>query len=161
MQNYFAGILAAVSVTLLLRLLMPEGSGPEKHLKLLTALFLLLSILSPAKGMIEGLLAWEGGNAPLPDGWESEQDPEATLNESLQNAEKTYFAECLVQAVSEEFELSPGTLRVSVKWSYDASPLRPEKITFILSGNSIWKDPHAICDYASKLLNCPCDAAIE
>ncbi len=161
MQNYFAGILAAVSVTLLLSMLMPEGSGSEKHLKLLTALFLLLSILSPAKGMIEELLAWETGSAPLPDTWESDADPEGTLTEALQNAEKTYFAERLTELVTEEFALSPGTLRVSVKWSADETELRPESITFILSGDSIWKDPHAICDYATALLGCPCDAAIE
>ncbi len=161
MQGYFAGILAAASVSLLLRILMPEGCRVEKHLRLLTALFLLLSILSPAKALISELLLWESGDIPLPDGWESDESMEGALNDALQNAEKTYFAEQLVTLVGQKFELDPGTLRVSVIWREESTGARPEHITCILSGVSIWKDPHAICDYIESLLHCSCDVAIE
>jgi hypothetical protein len=83
------------------------------------------------------------------------------LQDALDNASRDYFEGMLTQTLCNEFNIVEDELRVRVEWSGEGENLRPKKVTVILSGKAIWKNPAKIEEYVSSLLGCACVSAIE
>ncbi len=83
------------------------------------------------------------------------------LQNALDNASRQYFEGMLTQTLCEQFEIAEDDIRTHVEWSGDGDNLRPKKVTVILSGKAIWKNPAKIEEYVSSLLDCDCVSAIE
>ena len=151
-------------ITALVGILTPAGErgGIEKHMKLLTSLFLLCVILSPLTDLV-GSLRDRFENSLLPDG---EVDSQADsykeqMEQSLQNASSAYFVRLLTELLEERFEISQGDLVCAVQWKQEGDALSPTHVTLILSGSAIWKDPRVMEDFVEELLGCTCNSAIE
>ncbi len=163
MEGYLTGLIIASLAAALIGLLSPRGQrdGIAKHMKLLTSLFLVCVLIAPLESAIEGLqgflgeLEIPGESAGDKDGYREEMD------EALGNASTAYFTQMLTQTLEKEFSITQGEVRCRVEWEKNADVLTPTRVTVVLSGRAVWKDPGAIEAFVKELLGCECVSAIE
>ena len=162
MKAYLLTVIAASLITSIVTILSPSGErgGISRHMGLLTALFLVCVLITPAKDAIEQLRAWADGELPPLEGAQKE-DYEAMTDASAGLASKRYFVQTLTQALQTQFDLKADAVRCVVQWEESDGQATPARVTVILSKGGIWQDPHAIEDYVTSLLNCPCAVALE
>ena len=164
MKAYLLTLLAASMVTALVGILAPSGEkgGIEKHMKLLTSLFLVCVILAPLSDLLG---KWNGspenGLLPAPESGSQENSYKEQMEQALQAASSTYFIKLLTGLLEEEFDIAHGEVVCSVQWSQSGDSLTPSHVTLILSGRAIWKDPRPMEAFVSDLLGCSCNSAIE
>lgn len=158
MKEYLLSVLSAALIIALVGMLTPNGA--TNSLKLISALFLLLSISAPLPKLltsipnqIENLFQANGA-----DGEEEELRQQADL--TLENASKTYLAQSLTNLLEQKFSIPTGEVRCTIRWA-EGDQAKPEKVTVILSGSAIWKNPDQIEATVTELLGCPCTTAIE
>ena len=163
MKEYLLALLAASLCAMLIGFLTPSGSGGglSGHVKLLLSLFLVCVLVTPLGEAANEIRDWLSGDFPFFDTEEKEENYREQLENSLTDASKGYFIQMLTQTLREKFSLEDGTVRCMVEWSHDSNEPTPARVTVLLSGKSIWKDPHAIKDYTEDLLQCECIVAIE
>ncbi len=164
MKTYLITLILAALIGTLIGILSPQGErgGIEKHMKLLISLFLICVLITPVHGMIDGLRSLSDGEIELPFGGEiGKDDYQDQFNSALDSASTVYFAEMLSQALQKEFTIPANEIQCNVTWENKDGELKPIRVTAILSGSSIWKDPQPIEDFVSALLGCPCETAIE
>ena len=93
MEAYIISLIATSLIASLVGILTPKGDGGiAKHLRLLTALFLICVLISPVKEVIRRIAEFADGNWEYI--WKNESMEESyreELNESLQGASKDYF----------------------------------------------------------------------
>lgn len=164
MEAYVITLISASFAATLIGILSPrgEGGGIFAHVKLLTSLFLICVLISPLKSVIQGISDFATGD------WESlwgesdaENDYRDQMNDAMQEASVEYFTQMLTKTLESQFDMESGTVRCFVEWEMREQELRPVQVRVILSGGSIWKDPHAIEAFVSELLGCSCVTAIE
>ncbi len=164
MKEYIVSLITAALVAALIGILSPdgEGGGLAKHMRLLTSLFLLCVIIAPVGEMIGSFDDLLEGTDPFPeiDGSTAE-DYQTQLEEALASAAKPYFASLLIEAIEREFSIPTGEVRCAIRWSEDAGNAFPERISIILSGSAIWKDPSGIENFVRERIGCECVTAIE
>lgn len=164
MKEYIVSLFAAALVAALIGVLSPEGEGGgiSKHMRLLTALFLLCVIVAPIGGLIGTLEGMLDGTESLPglEG-DAEEGYREEMENALSSAAKPYFANLLIEAVKKEFSIPDGEVRCSIRWRDGESGATPDRISIILSGSSIWKDPSGIEKFVRERVGCECVTAIE
>lgn len=162
MRSYLLSVFLISVALSVVSLLSPEGEkgGMAKHLRLLTSLLLICVLIAPLGGLIRGLRDWTEGDFFLP-GLEGdlEEDYQNELQESLDDASRDYFTQTLTRTLEEKFSIATGQIRCKVFWNENGNA--PERVTVILSGGAIWKDPAQIEEFVTSLLGCPCQTAIE
>ena len=162
-KTYLLSIFATALLITVVDILAPSGAGGglSRHLKLVTSLVFVCILISPTVSLAQRLGEFARGEW----NWEIEGDIEDHYSSELQNAmdtaSKEYFEEMLKKTLCEQFEILEDDIRTKVEWVNTAEYLRPQKVTVILSGKAIWKDPAKIEAYVSSLLNCDCATAIE
>ena len=164
MNNYLFSFVATALVVVLCRLLSPDGenSGLQKHLRLLTALLLVVALLSPIRALIDSTQRLLNGEITFPwDDTKVEGEYREDLVEVLDAASASYFSDLLTQRIEEQFTIPRGEVRCAVQWERSGEQLSPSRVTVILSGSAIWKDPEKIENFVTALLGCPCVSAIE
>ena len=161
MQSYLLTLISTALLVALVGLLAPKG-GLSKYIKLLTSLLLLCVLLSPIQKAIPALQAFLNGEWELPAlDLPNEDSYKEELDRALEEASTLYFTQMLTQTLQAEFSIDAGDLRCIVQWSAEQEALRPKRVTVILSGRAIWKDPEAIERFVKELLDCDCVCAIE
>lgn len=164
MKEYIVSLFAAALVAALIGVLSPEGEGGgiSKHMRLLTALFLLCVIVAPIGGLIGTLEGVLDGTESLPgvEG-DAEEGYREELENALSSAAKPYFANLLIEAVKKEFSIPDGEVRCAIRWRDGEGSATPERISIILSGSSIWRDPSEIEKFVRERVGCECVTAIE
>ena len=155
MKEYLLSVLSAALVIALVGMLTPNGASGS--LKLISALFLLLAIAAPLPKLltsipdqIENLFQSNGG----------EEDFHQQADLTLENASKAYLAQSLTQLLEQKFSIPTGEVRCTIRWA-DGDQAKPERVTVILSGSAIWKNPNQIEATVAELLGCECVTAIE
>ena len=164
MKAYFLSLIAAAMIAALVGILTPGGEkgGIAKHVKLLTSLFLVCVLISPLKETLVGLRAWLDGGLELPNLENPEEDSyKQQMDEALQGASTAYFTQMLTQMLEQRFSIATGEVRCGVQWQSENGSLSPVRVTVILSGKAIWRDPEAIERFVEELLGCKCVSAIE
>ena len=161
MQAYFISLLTTALVGILIGMLCPDG-GIAKHVRLLSSLVLICVLISPLKGAIEALQNFveSGFDLPIEDGAQNE-NPKDQFQEATDEASKRYFTQMLTETLENEFSMPTGTVRCAVSWKKNGDSLSPTRVTVLLSGSSIWKNPHEIEKFVTTLLECECVTAIE
>ncbi len=164
MENIKAYILSIFATALLITvadILAPSSGGATKHLKLVSSLVFICVLISPTVSLAQKLQDFANGNWEF----ELEEDVEDHYSSELQNAlddaSFAYFEGMLKQTLCQEFAIAEDDLRVRVEWAGTGTEMRPKKVTVILSGKAIWKDPAKIEGYVTSLLDCDCVSAIE
>lgn len=164
MKVYFLTLLSASLMVALIGLVVPEGKsgGVCKAVKLTTSLFLICVLIVPLKGMIVGCRSLADGDISFSgDAPTDAEELRRQAQERLSAASEGYFVQLLTKTLEEKFSVEPGQLRCSVRFGGEADALYPEKVTVILSGQAIWKDPEPIEEFVRSLLGCVCETAIE
>ncbi len=164
MKDYLLTLIAASLVAVLVGILSPDGErgGIAKHMKLLTSLFLVCVLISPLQSGIEGLQRLMRGELSLPELNGSEQEDYPDMMEgALNDASVNYFCDMLTVTIEKQFGIEAGEVRCLVAWEQEGETLTPTRVTVVLSGKAIWKDPHAIEEFVTELLGCDCATAIE
>lgn len=164
MTAYLFSIIGASLVAALIGILSPEGEGGgiAKHLRLLTALFLLCTLIAPLKNAMQMLAELADREWKLPQTDSSDSaDYHDRLEEALENASTSYFTQMLTQALENTFSIETGQVRCNIQWSQKDDQWKPNRVTVILSGAAIWKDPEKLESFVRELLGCECVTAIE
>lgn len=163
-KEYLLSVIGASLLAALIGILSPkgEGDGIAKHMRLLTSLFLICVLISPIKTVTEALSGWISGEVSFPwEGEELESDYREQMNEAIESASKEYFINTLTETLRTQFSMEAGSVRCQVKWENAGEELRPVRVTVILSGGAIWKNPELIEAFVEELLGCECITAIE
>ena len=158
MKAYFLSILGAGLLSAMVGLLAPAAT--QKHLKLVSSLLLVCVLVAPLPRALQALQGLSDELTNDADG-SLTTDYEKELQQALQTASGSYFAEALTTLLCNRFSIPAGELRCAVRWVEDGDALRPLSVTLILSGSAIWKNPAEMEDFVTQLLGCECVSAIE
>ena len=160
MQAYLISLFIASLVGALIGILSPEG-GMAKHVRLVTALVLICILISPLGDVIGALQDFASGSLDFPSTENNTDDYLEQLGNATDEASKSYFAQMLTETLEEQFSMPTGTVRCQIAWIKTGDILSPSRVTVVMSGASIWKNPHEIKDFVEELLGCECVTAIE
>ena len=164
MNGYLIALLSTALGISLVSILTSDGAGGgiAKHVRLLSSLILICILIIPFENLIEKLKNLTSGEITFP-GIElpEENDAKDQLQGTLDDASKQYFVQSLTQMLEKQFAIQSGDLRCNVRWTQQEDRAVPQKITVILSGSAIWKDPHPIEAFVTELIGCECITAIE
>ena len=166
MTTYLTTLITASLTISLVTLLSPQGerAGIAKHMRLLTGLFLICLLISPMCRIIEELYNADGGTLQIP-GIEQDQPSKDSyqeqLDQAMRQASTSYFTQMLTQMIESQFAISEGNIRCTVEWDRNEETSIPKRITVVLSGKAIWKDPREIEAFVTNLIGCECVSAIE
>ena len=162
MNDYLFAFVATALTVVLCKMLVPDGEELGKHLRLLTSLLLIVALLPPILSLVDGAERLARGEIDLP--WSEERidgNYQEELQEVLDAASASYFSDMLTQQIENRFAIARGEVRCAVQWQKAGEQLTPERVTVVLSGSAIWKDPAEIEEFVSALLGCECVSAIE
>ena len=160
-KAYILSIFATAILITVVDILVPSGGGLSKHLKLVCSLVFICILISPTISLAQKLKDFANGD------WEFEiaGDADNPYSEEMQNALDSvsleYFEGMLKQTLCEEFDIAEDDLRLQIEWMGEGLQMHPKKVTIILSGKAIWKNPAKIEGYVTSLLDCDCVSAIE
>ena len=160
MKAYILTIFATALLITVVDILAPSG-GAAKHLKLVTSLVFVCVLISPTVSLAQRLQDFANGNWELAIEEEVKDHYSSQLQNALDDASFAYFEGMLKQTICKEFAITEDDLSVRVDWGGEGDSLRPQKVTVILSGKAIWKDPAKMEEFVSSLLGCDCASAIE
>ena len=161
-KTYILSIFATALLITVVDILAPAGTGGlSRHLKLVTSLVLVCVLISPTIAFAEHIREFADGNWEFDIEGDIEDHYSSKLQGALDNASFAYFEGMLKQTLCQEFAIAEDDLRVRVEWAGTDTEMHPQKVTVILSGKAIWKDPAKIEGYVTSLLNCACVSAIE
>ena len=156
-------IFATALLITVVDILAPSGTGGglSRHLKLVISLVFVCILISPTVSLAQRLLEFSNGNWEFDIEGDIGDHYEEELQGALDDASRDYFEGMLKQTLCKEFAIAEDELRIRVDWIGDGEDLRPKKVTVILSGKAIWKNPAKIEEYVTSLLGCDCVSAIE
>lgn len=142
--------LATLSVLIgVVCMLLPASAA--QHAKLLCSLCVICLVCSPVAGLLDALAegSWE-----IPDAWEQPAGQEQDYGELTQSL----ILGQLQVLLEREMELPPEQCDVRIEQDADGTLTR---VTLILSGKAIWRDPKPIAAYVQELLGCPCTVVLD
>ena len=160
-KTYLLSIFATALFITVVDILAPSGSGLSKYLKLTSSLVLVCILIAPTVSWAQRLKEIANGDWSFSIEGEIEDSYSSELQNALDNASFAYFEGMLKQTLCQEFTIAEDDLRLRVDWDGSGENVRPKKVTVILSGKAIWKDPAKIEGYVTSLLDCDCVSAIE
>ncbi len=159
MQTYLLSLLGGALAAALVGILAPEGAS--RHIRLVSSLFLICVLVAPLPKAIGSVSSWFEELEEAADAGESGGgDYAAQLEAAMESASRSYFAQSLTQMLEQRFSIPAGEVRCTVRWQQDEE-LRPERVTLVLSGSAIWKNPAEMEEFVTGLLGCECVTAIE
>ena len=160
MKAYILSVVGASLAAALIILLTPDGKGGGilKHVKLLTSLALLCVIINPFLSFVKSLSETNFDNFKdeiLKD--VNESDPyESILYESLSKMSADELKKELKNRISENFGIDVGNLEVNAEYTIEENTVSFKRITVILSGGAIFKNPYDIEAYVKELTGIEC-----
>ena len=159
MQTYLLSLLGGALAAALVGILAPEGAS--RHIRLVSSLFLICVLVAPLPKAIGSVSSWFEELEEAADAGESGGgDYAAQLEAAMESASRSYFAQSLTQMLEQRFSIPAGEIRCTVRWQQGEEP-RPERVTLVLSGSAIWKNPAEMEKFVTGLLGCECVTAIE
>ena len=164
METYLLSLLTAACMSALIGILTPDGTGGgiARHMRLLISLVLLCLLIAPIRDALSFFKDFASGDLTPPHTDVTDKsDYQTQMEDALNSSSKLYFIQLLTEMLENGFSIENGDVRCAVRWSESTETLSPTRITVILSGRAIWKDPAPIEDFVTSLLGCECVTAIE
>lgn len=158
MKEYLLSLLCTSVVIALVGILTPNATASQ--LKLIASLFFICVLAAPIPRFLESIPDLMQELTGTTEKEDLEEDYREQTNAALENASKTYLAQTLTSLLEQRFAIPVGEVRCTILWD-DADEVRPKKVTVILSGSAIWKNPNEIESAVRELLGCECVTAIE
>ena len=154
MTAYLLTLFGSALAVALVDLLVPERG--RKTVRLISALFLLCVLSAPLPRAFRAIRDYT-----IPDAaQDAREEYTQKMKHAMESASRTYFARTLTELIGEQFALAEGSVRCEIEWEADNETV-PKKITVILSGSAIWRDPEKIESFVEDLIGCECVTAIE
>lgn len=154
MTAYLLTLFGSALAVALVDLLVPERG--RKTVRLISALFLLCVLSAPLPRAFRVIRDYT-----IPDAaQDAREEYTQKMKQAMESASRTYFARTLTELIGEQFALAEGSVRCEIEWEADNETV-PKKITVILSGSAIWRDPEKIESFVEDLIGCECVTAIE
>lgn len=154
MTAYLLALFGSALAVALVDLLVPERG--RKTVRLISALFLLCVLSAPLPSAFRAIRDYT-----IPDAaQDAREEYTQKMKQAMESASRTYFARTLTELIGEQFALAEGSVRCEIEWEADNETV-PKKITVILSGSAIWRDPEKIESFVEDLIGCECVTAIE
>lgn len=154
MTAYLLTLFGSALAVALVDLLVPERG--RKTVRLISALFLLCVLSAPLHRAFRAIRDYT-----IPDAaQDAREEYTQKMKQAMESASRTYFARTLTELIGEQFALAEGSVRCEIEWEADNETV-PKKITVILSGSAIWRDPEKIESFVEDLIGCECVTAIE
>ena len=142
----------------------PEGirSGIKKHMRLICSLCMLCIMISPIGEILSGINDI-GNKVNFGDGEQLHGIYESIYESRNEEGYNDSIGKAVKAELSEKMSILDKECRVMVEFSdADQDGFRePRKITVILSGSSVFKNPRQVEDYVSEKFGCECVCAIE
>lgn len=165
MRTYIYSVVCMAALGGAVLIVTPEGvrSGLKKHIRLICSLCLLCVMISPISQVLDGLKNI-GEMIKSPD---EEQSLHGVYESMYEEMSESGYSESLGEAVKKELDVSfsipSDDVRTTVEFSdADGDGFRePIKITVLLSGLSILKDPRKIEQLISEKFDCECVCAAD
>ena len=167
MREYIFSVLCMAAIGGVAIMIAPDGirSGLKKHVKLVCALCLLCVMIAPVSRLMDVIN--DGFNEISPEGPNDGNGLQSMYESIYEDNLELGFGEGIGELVKdklfERFSIPRDSCRVAVSFKDgDGDGFRePSKITVILSGTSIFKEPRAIESYVAGVFGCECSCAIE
>lgn len=167
MRAYVLSILAAALLAATVERLAPKGEGDRiaSHIRMVAGLFLLLTLLTP---LTEGLRLLRDGlegdlaarvEELLPD--PPREGYEAVFGDTLTGISRDQLRNHVITTMENQFAIPPSGCRVSVDCAYSEGRVTVNEVRICLLDQYALQDPHAIEDYFSEQLGCPCFVTVE
>ena len=155
MKSYLLSILViSLSASCLFHLL-PEKTSFQKSMRFLSALFILLLLLSPLAGAKDALGDFFSSDWSQSDTLRNSYEEKS--QESLLSHSKDYVERLVKEELVKTFSLREQD--VSVRLLIEEG--RPNQVVLILSGKAIWQDSAKLEDFVSTLTELPCSSVIK
>ena len=165
MRTYIFSVVCVAALGGCVITLAPEGirSGIKKHIKLISSLCLLCVMISPMSELLTSLGEIGDSVASDDDREELQSMYESIYNGEMDKENGEGIGAAVKEKLYERFDIPGGESRVEVSFrDLDGDGFRePTRITVILSGGSVFRDPRKIEDYLSELFGAECVCAIE
>lgn len=148
----------------------PEGvqSGIKKHLKLVCALCLLSVMIAPVSKFINNVRDFfesDGSDIFGEAGGEDELRGtyESIYNKYLEGGYSDNVGAAVKDILYERLGIAKESCQINVEFAdKDGDGTRePSKITVILTGSEIFRDPDPIKSLVSEVFECDCECAID
>lgn len=167
MQHYVLSVLAAVLLAAVTEKLSPAGEGGRiaAHVRFLTGLFIILSLLSPLTSAVEWITsAAEGGlSGDLTNGITrpTGTDYSEMLGDTLTSVSRAEGEAWVEKALQDRFAIPSDGCSVEVVCASDGETVRFSEIRIALTGSYALGDPHPIEAYVRESLGCPCYVTVQ
>ena len=158
MKSYLLSLFGASIAVILAEIFVPERAA--KFFRLITSLFLVCVLIAPLPRAVNAIQEITDNLLSRSEEDESLGGYHQEMQEAMDGASKTYFVQTLTANICERFEIKGGELTCAVTWGNDGE-LTVERVTLILSGSAIWKDPAPMEEFVIGLLGCECVSAIQ
>ena len=167
MKPYIFTILTSSLLAVVIELLSPRGEGGRiaSHVRMITGLFLVVTLLQPIR---EGILFLQSAA----DGGLTDRLEEMVPDEEIPHYEQTFLDTLtdvgaretevwVVSALETVFHISPDGCVVEAVCDAEEERLVLKEVRISLNGAYVWENPHPIETYISEQLKCPCYVTIH
>ena len=172
MSKYLYSVICTVAAAGIAMISLPgeSRSGMKKHVGLICSLCVLCIIISPFSELINNISDFleSGGEAMFgqigkEDKAELYDEYESIYNKYLDGGYGNNIGQAVKDSLLKKFGIPSDQLRVLTEFSdkNGDGAREPCKITVILSGSSIFREPREIERFISELFECMCVCAIE
>ncbi len=158
MKEYLLSLLIVSLAVTLARLLSPSATA--SHVKLVCSFVFICVLAAPIPQFLRELPELSAELLDITDQTDKTESYENIANDALKNASRAYVAQALTSILEEQFSIPSGEIRCVILWE-SGEEAKPQRVTVILSGSAIWKNPEPIERTVTELLGCPCVTAIE
>ena len=146
--------LAAASLLIALICAVVPAQGTAQ-IKLLCSLCVVCLICAP---VVQAVRALGSGELIIPDAWIEQEEQESGREQDYEQLAQSMLAGQLQVLLERDMQLTPEQCRIFAEWGDGGEVVR---ITLVLSGKAIWRDPDPIKEYVQTLMGCPCTVVLD
>ena len=136
------------------------GKGGDAGVRRVLSLVILIAVFAPLPGLISDLAKSDLDNIADLVGDTGGEDDTDRFIEGLEMYGAQYVNAEISRDVSQRFDAAESEISAIASFGMKDGALYLEKITVILSGKAIWKNPHEIEKYVEERYGCNCVSAI-
>ncbi len=157
MREYLMSVIGAALLVGVIGMMVPTsaGEGLKRYVGLLGSLCVLCILIAPAAEVLEALSGLSRGRLPE---WleKSGEEYSQKYSDFLLSVGKENIEEGIVALLGEQFGIPESEVSVTAEVRERDRELEVVRVTVVLTGRSVLRDPYAIEAYISSLLGCEC-----
>jgi len=163
MNKYLISIIIVSIAIGLCNIISPKHKGIEKHIKLVGMLIILSVAISPiVKALDDADFNFlESIKEKISAGTENQDDYNQILKEYLTSFSLAEAKEYIKSDLIEEYDIPEGECEIIIEIDQSENETKIKRISVLLSGYSVFKNPYEIEQYLSQNYECDAQVAIK